>query len=321
MSVKLDHLPFIENHIQKIEFPETPENLYEPLRYFLGLGGKRIRPILTLLSAEMFGVSKEKSVDAGLAIELFHNFTLIHDDIMDMAPQRRNLPTVHEKWNINIGILTGDVLLMHALELLNSYSESQYNKLSKLLIRTSIEVCIGQQMDMDFEQKNKVTETEYLEMIRLKTSVLIGCACAFGAILGEKESSIINSMYNFGVNLGIAFQIQDDVLDAFGDPLKFGKQVGGDILSDKKTLLVTTFESVANASQINEYQKIRENSKGDDKIEKIKKLFVESNVLSICQSSVLQHHKLAKEELSKLSLEYNTSSLENLLSNLLDRTY
>src|SRR6218665_2463929 len=202
------------------------------------LGGKRMRPILTLMGAEMFGIKKEESIYAALAIEFFHNFSLIHDDIMDVAPLRRGKETGHEKWNTNVAILSGDALFVEGFQNLEKYPDDRLPLLLKKFNDTALEVCEGQQMDMDFETKATVSADEYLEMIRLKTSVLLGCAFEFGAILGRQNEEIRSRLYNFGVSLGIAFQIQDDILDLYADPEKFGKQVGGDILSNKKTLLL-----------------------------------------------------------------------------------
>jgi geranylgeranyl diphosphate synthase type II len=231
-----ERIAAIEQHLSQWEFPVEPKNLYDPLRYFISIGGKRIRPLFTILSAELYNIPIQESLPGASALELFHNFTLIHDDIMDKAPVRRGLTTVHEKWDTNIAILSGDVLMIHAFQALTSYHADTFKRLSIMLNQTAIEVCIGQQMDMDFEQIDTVTEADYIEMIRLKTSVLLGCACAFGGIIGSASESSIKSLYEFGENLGIAFQIQDDILDAFGDSAKVGKQVGGDILSDKKTI-------------------------------------------------------------------------------------
>ena len=240
-----ERIAAIEQHLSQWQFPAEPKNLYDPLRYFIALGGKRIRPLFTVLSAELYDIPLNEALAGASALELFHNFTLIHDDIMDKSPVRRGLTTVHEKLNANIAILSGDVLMIHAFQALATYTPNTFKALSNMLNQTAIEVCIGQQMDMDFERIDSVTEADYIEMIRLKTSVLLGCACAFGGIIGGANESSINGLYHFGEQLGIAFQIQDDILDAFGDSAKVGKQIGGDILSDKKTILYTTFQSTA----------------------------------------------------------------------------
>lgn len=228
---------YLENEISGLKLADEPHSLYDTLRYFLSLGGKRVRPTLTLLSSEIFNIPKEESIHAALCIELFHNFSLIHDDIMDDAPVRRGKPTVHVMWDSNVALLSGDELFIKAYEQLTHYSDHRLALLLKSFNQTAIEVCQGQQMDMDFESLDSVSEDAYIEMIRLKTSVLLGCALEFGAILGNQDSETRRNLYEFGVSLGIAFQIQDDILDLYGDPELFGKQVGGDILSNKKTLL------------------------------------------------------------------------------------
>lgn len=228
---------YIEQEMNHLNLPQTPVNLYDPLRYFLKLGGKRIRPILTLLGAELFGTPREKAIHASLAIEYFHNFSLIHDDIMDEAPLRRKQPTIHTKWNTNIAILSGDVLLVKAYQELGKQEARHLADLLAVFNRTAVEVCEGQQMDMDFERRNDTQIDEYIEMIRLKTSVLLGCALELGAIAADANPQQRSLIYSYGVNLGIAFQIQDDLLDLYADPDQFGKQVGGDLIANKKTIL------------------------------------------------------------------------------------
>ncbi len=196
-----------------------------------------MRPILTLMSSDIFGDDTERAMPAALAIEVFHNFTLIHDDIMDDAPLRRGMKTVHEKWDINTGILSGDAMLILAYQYFENYEPIVFQKLAKLFSKTALEVCDGQQLDVDFETRNDVTIPEYLEMIRLKTSVLVGAALEMGAIVSETSDENAQLIYDFGLNLGLAFQLQDDYLDTFGNPETFGKQVGGDIMENKKTFL------------------------------------------------------------------------------------
>jgi geranylgeranyl diphosphate synthase type II len=232
-----NYIKQIESELSNFELPKHPENLYDPLRYFFDLGGKRLRPALTLMTAENFGAVGENALHSAMTIELFHNFSLIHDDIMDEAPFRRGKETVHTKWNNHIAILSGDVLFVKAYESLAKCEAKYLPVLLNLFNKTATEVCEGQQMDMDFEKREFVTEEEYIEMIRLKTSVLLGCAIQFGGIVSDLDEKMQKALYDFGQYMGIAFQIKDDLLDLYGESEKVGKQIGGDVLSDKKTLL------------------------------------------------------------------------------------
>lgn len=229
----------IDREIALHSFGERPRSLYEPIRYIMGLGGKRIRPLLTCLSYSMYRKDVDKLIPAAVAVETFHNFTLMHDDIMDNAPLRRGKPTVHEKWNVSTGILSGDVMLVKVYEMLMSaVGGQQVQEVLRLFNKTAIEVCEGQQLDMEFESANKVTENEYLEMIRLKTAVLIGFSLELGAMLAGASAADRDALNRVGVNMGIGFQLRDDFLDVYADNSKFGKQVGGDIVSNKKTFLL-----------------------------------------------------------------------------------
>lgn len=291
-------ISFVESKVEGHTFPAEPANLYDPLRYFTTLGGKRMRPVLTLMSGQLFGIQKEESIHAALCIELFHNFSLIHDDIMDAAPTRRGKTTVHEKWNSNIAILSGDVLFVEAYQQLTHYSDERLSKLLKRFNETAIEVCEGQQMDMDFETRDQVSEAEYIEMIRLKTSVLLGCALEFGAILGRQTAEQSTLLYDFGVNLGIAFQIQDDILDLYADPEKFGKQVGGDILSNKKTLLLIEALKTSD-SRVSDLLIMTPNQ---EKINFAKELFLELNIKSVVEKKQNAYYDLALSQLKNLHL-------------------
>jgi geranylgeranyl diphosphate synthase type II len=217
---------------------KTPQGLYAPIDYLLSLGGKRLRPLLVLMACEAFGENPKKAVNAAKAVELFHNFTLMHDDIMDHAILRRGQQTVHEKWDVNTGILSGDAMLVQAYACLNEYPSELFKALTQLLSKTALEVCEGQQFDVDFEIQTNVHITAYLEMIRLKTAVLVGCAMEMGALIGGAAADEAKQLYRFGEQLGIAFQLQDDYLDTFGDAATFGKRIGGDIAENKKTILV-----------------------------------------------------------------------------------
>jgi len=231
--------------IETSQFPETPSNLYDPIRYILTLGGKRVRPVLTLMAAELFGMQEmDEIIPAAKAVEFFHNFSLIHDDLMDKAPLRRGKTTVHEKWDANIAILSGDGLLVKAYEEISKCNPIYLPATLKILSKVAMEVCEGQQLDMDYESRDSLTMPEYLEMIRLKTSVLLGGALQLGAILSGADERQQQLIYDFGENVGLAFQLQDDILDAYGDPDTFGKIVGGDIMINKKTFLLVKLMAV-----------------------------------------------------------------------------
>ncbi|MEP6700480.1 MAG: polyprenyl synthetase family protein [Bacteroidota bacterium] len=259
-------------HFGRRHFPAEPASLYDPNEYFLKIGGKRIRPVLCLMGNELFDEIKEDAWHAGTAIELFHNFTLIHDDIMDKAPLRRGMETVHTKFGESTALLAGDVMLVTAYEELNKINVEYLQLILQLFNRTAKEVCEGQQMDMDFEKLEIVSMPLYLRMIELKTSVALAASLKTGAILGGAGERNQNLLYAFGKKLGIAFQVQDDYLDAFGDPQKFGKQTGGDILSNKKTfLLLHAFETATNTQQKELTTLLASNS--PDKIEKVLQIF------------------------------------------------
>jgi geranylgeranyl diphosphate synthase, type II len=234
---------------QTSHFPAHPASLYEPAHYFLGIGGKRIRPVLCLMGNELFG---EIDPDAWLlanAVEIFHNFTLIHDDIMDNAPLRRGMPTVHEKYGTSTALLTGDVMMVMAYDSITKMQPAHIRQVLQIFNQAARQVCEGQQLDMDFETRATVGLDEYLSMIELKTSVLLAASLQMGAVLGGAGLGNQQHIYNFGKNLGLAFQVQDDYLDCFGDPVKFGKQVGGDIIAGKKTFLLIRALEVASAAQ------------------------------------------------------------------------
>jgi geranylgeranyl diphosphate synthase type II len=250
---KLEDLQaIIGEAVKKLSFPEYPAALYEPISYILSLGGKRMRPALLLMACDLFGGDVDEAIPPALAIEVFHNFTLMHDDIMDNAPLRRGHTTVHERWNKNVGILSGDVMLIEGYKLMMQVKEHLLRPILDIFNNTAVGVCEGQQLDMEFENRNTVSINEYLEMIRLKTAVVLGGALKIGAMIGGailKDAELLSS---FGEHLGIAFQLQDDILDVYGDPEKFGKQVGGDIISNKKTYLLIKAQELAEAENATE---------------------------------------------------------------------
>jgi geranylgeranyl diphosphate synthase type II len=242
----IEQLQFIINKaIADTKYTSEPAELYEPISYLMQLGGKRMRPVLVLISTELFGGNVLKALDAAIGIELFHNFTLMHDDIMDKAPLRRGNPTVHVKWNESAAILSGDVMFVEAYKLMIKVEDSILRKVLDIFSDTASGVCQGQQADMNFEKRDDVGLEEYIEMIRLKTAVLLAGSMQIGAIIGGAEQEQADLLYEFGENLGLAFQLQDDILDVYGDPEKFGKQVGGDILADKKTFLLIKARELA----------------------------------------------------------------------------
>lgn len=302
MEALQKYTQLIEQELAKDQFPESPAELYDPLRYFLNLGGKRIRPVLTLLAAELFGSTAEKALPQALAIEVFHNFTLVHDDIMDAAPTRRKQPTVHEKWNTNIAILSGDVMLIKAYQFLAQVDPEKLPEVLAVFNRTSIEVCEGQQMDMNFEERMDVSIHEYIEMIRLKTSVLLGAALEIGAIVAGASKEDCQRIYNFGQYLGIAFQIQDDILDLYADPEKFGKMVGGDVVANKKTLLYLIAAGEAGPEQQEILKQLQNEENIGLKIERTRQLFDHLKAKDKCRESMLSYQEKAMKALEEINV-------------------
>jgi len=284
--------------------PRAPESLYDPVNYILSLGGKRIRPALVMMSVSLFDLPIKKALNAALAVEVFHNFSLVHDDIMDDAPTRRGQDTVHEKWDINTGILSGDAMLIWAYQCFESYEPQQFFQLVKLFSKTAQEVCVGQQYDMDFEIQNDVKIDEYLEMIRLKTAVLVACAFQMGGIIANTSECNQQKLYDFGQNLGIAFQIQDDLLDAYGDPKTFGKQIGGDIIENKKTFLfLKTLElsSKNDNNQIKHLFSIQASNKVA-KIDAVMQIYNRYNVKDEAAKQIQSYTQNALKSLSNLNI-------------------
>lgn len=294
----------IINHFDQLKINKEPRNLYEPIEYILSLGGKRMRPVLTLMTSEIFNASYEKAIDAATAVEVFHNFSLIHDDIMDDAPLRRGNQTVHEKWDLNTGILSGDAMLILAYQFFESYEPKVFQKLAKLFSKTALEVCEGQQYDVDFETREDVTIPEYLKMIEYKTAVLVGAAMKMGAIVAETTEENAALIYDFGLNLGIAFQLQDDYLDAFGDPETFGKQVGGDIIENKKTYLylkALEFSKADDKEQLLHLFSIQPTD-NTNKIASVKEIFVSSGAANATQDAIKDYTLKAFDTLEKMEI-------------------
>ena len=301
-SLKL-YTEYIELELTKVDFPKEPTNLYDPLRYFLTLGGKRIRPVMTLLGAELFGTPKEVVISQALSIEVFHNFTLIHDDIMDDAPKRRNKQTVHDKWDTSIAILSGDALIIKAYELLSQIDPIKLPLAFALLNKTALEVCEGQTMDTDFETQENVTIAKYIEMIRLKTSVLLGASLKMGALIAGASEKDQNNLYNFGQNIGIAFQIQDDILDLYADPDKFGKQVGGDVIANKKTLLHLTAIGKATLEHREIMNQLQNEDNLNFKVSRTRQMFDQLKVKEDCQLMMQDYYKRAMKSLDAIEID------------------
>jgi geranylgeranyl diphosphate synthase type II len=263
-----DYIKTFEDFLKKEIDYNDPKNLYEPVKYILDSGGKRLRPLITLFVSDLFSARVAEALPAAAALEIFHNFTLAHDDIMDNSLMRRGKKTINSKWDNNTGILSGDVMLIISYEILNKYDDSKYVLLSKKLTETSRLVCEGQQNDMDFSLVKEVSEEGYFNMIENKTAVLIGCSYMFGGIISDLNTNDINVLYEVGKNLGIAFQLEDDLLDSFGDESKFGKKIGGDIIEQKKTLLFIFTQTKLNGDQRLEFENVFFSDKIDD-LEKI----------------------------------------------------
>ena len=296
---------YISDYLESQYETKEPRNLYEPIHYILKLGGKRMRPVLTLMSAEVFDADYKLALPAALAVEVFHNFSLVHDDIMDDAPLRRGNETVHEKWNTNTAILSGDAMLILAYQYFEKYNTDIFRDLAKLFSKTAIEVCEGQQWDVDFETRDDVTIPEYLKMIEYKTAVLVAAAMKMGAIVAETSKENADLIYDFGLNLGLAFQLQDDYLDAFGNPETFGKQVGGDIIENKKTYLylkAIEFASQTQKEQLLHLFSIHPNDNAE-KIASVKEIFDATGASKATQQAILDYTLKAFETLQKLQVD------------------
>ena len=312
--IMTEYIKFFEGYLKEQLKYNKPESLYDPVKYILESGGKRLRPLITLYISELFNGKKTVALPAAAALEIFHNFTLAHDDIMDNSSIRRGKKTINAKWDDNTGILSGDVMLIISYEILNQYEDSKYILFSKKLTEISRLVCEGQQADMDFSSKNDITENEYFEMIKNKTAVLIACSFMFGGIAAETNTSNTDLLYKIGLNLGIAFQLEDDLLDSFGDQEKFGKRIGGDILEKKKTLLYLftysklesekklEFENIFNSNEIEESQKINS----------IKSFYETSGALKYLKNKVRAYFNEAEILIDKLELDNDTKKKLNL---------
>lgn len=313
-------LETVESGVNKLRFDMPPRCLFEPIEYTLALGGKRIRPSMTLIAYNIYGENVEPALKPALGMEVFHNFTLLHDDLMDQADKRRNKPTVHKKWNTNTAILSGDAMVIEAYKLIGETPEPYLKKVLDLFSKTALEICCGQQYDMDFEQRSDVTEDEYIEMIRLKTAVLIACCLKTGALLGGASDDDADHLYHFGIHIGLAFQLQDDLLDVYGDTETFGKNIGGDILCDKKTFLLIHAMNLANEEQKTKMAFFRNPSHAftsEEKIRAYTDIYNQLNIRNITQQKINCLFERAMSELDKLKTSAESLSELKKFCNLL----
>ena len=301
LLIKL-YADLINESLKELSFSKTPESLYDPIKYILEIGGKRIRPYLVLMSTSVFGADPKLSLNAALSVECFHNFTLMHDDIMDSAPLRRGNETVHLKWDINQSILSGDTLLIYSYKLLEDYNPIVFKKLNTVLNTTALQVCEGQQFDIDFEKNPDVTFKNYINMIKLKTAVLVGASLQMGAIIAEANENDLQKIYDFGVNLGIAFQLQDDYLDTFGEESLVGKSIGGDILENKKTALFHLCLLNANKDQSKSLKTLYSQKNSIDKVAKVTQIFKTTKADIDNLKLVENYTNLALNSLNHLSI-------------------
>ncbi len=314
-------LALIEKEIKKQKFGKKPDSLYDPIRYIMSLGGKRLRPLLVLLSYSLYKKNPESIIKYAVAVEAFHNFTLMHDDIMDKAPLRRGKSTVHEKWNVNTAILAGDVMLVKVYEMFLDLPENKLIRVLKAFNQCAAEVCEGQQWDMEFETRDKVSEREYIQMIRLKTAVLLGFSLELGAILADAPDKDRQALREFGVNLGIGFQLKDDWLDVYADEGKFGKQVGGDIISNKKTFLLIKAIEKAQGKQrkeLNEWLSVKRFSK-EKKVKAVTFIYNSLKVDELTENKAADYFMKAFMKIDELSLNERSKELKFFASQLIDR--
>jgi geranylgeranyl diphosphate synthase type II len=302
MSLEI-FLKAIEQEIACTKYGDKPVELYEPIKYLMSLGGKRMRPLLTVMATNIFSDNWENAVKPAIGVEVFHNFTLMHDDIMDAAPLRRGKPTVHEKWNPNVAILSGDVMLVCAYELMTAVDDGIFKQVVRRFNRTAAEVCEGQQLDMNFATRNNVTEEEYIDMIRLKTSVLLGFALELGGIIANAGETNTKLLYEIGTNIGIGFQLKDDILDVYGDPDKFGKQVGGDIIENKKTFLL--IEALAQAKGKPEEKELAhwlsvEESDRNEKVKAVTAIYDTLGIKQMAENKMNEFFSKGLNDLEKL---------------------
>ncbi len=305
MFTRIQAQQIINDEIERLDLPKNPGLLYEPILYTLSLGGKRIRPVLTLLAYQLYSDNFSEVLPAALAIEVFHNFTLIHDDIMDNSDLRRGKPTVHKKWNNNVAILSGDAMNILAYKLLSRLNPSKLPLIIEIFNNTALKVCEGQQYDMDFETTDNISEQEYIKMIELKTAVLLAASLKIGALVGGANEKEANTLYQFGIDLGLAFQLQDDWLDTFGNEQIFGKKIGNDIVYNKKTYLLIKALQLANSDQKNKllYWISARSFDRIKKINEVKQIFIDLNIDKLTTERIQMHVNNAYRHLESLPME------------------
>ena len=294
----------VNEALEQLPYDRKPASLYEPIRYVLSLGGKRIRPVLMLMAYNLWKDDPERIMMQALGLETYHNFTLLHDDLMDNADMRRGHETVHKKWNANQAILSGDTMLLQAFERMEACDADKLKEVFKVFLVTTFEIGEGQQLDVEFETRNDVTEDEYIEMIRLKTSVLLACAVEIGAILAGASKEDADNLYKFGEQIGLAFQLQDDLLDVYGDPKVFGKNIGGDITSNKKTYMLINAVNRANDSQREELMRWISATEFDrnEKVKAVTRLYDEIGIRQLCEQKMESCYQLGLQHLAKVSV-------------------
>lgn len=323
MQTIKDLQSIVNAELQKKKYEEEPVALFEPMSYALSVGGKRLRPVMVLLAAQMYEGNLDDALSSAIGLEIFHNFTLLHDDVMDKAALRRGQPTVHKKWSENVAILSGDAMSIKAYQYIVSCKEKYVSEVLQVFNDTALEVCKGQQLDMEFEERDEVSIQDYLQMIRYKTAVLFACSLKMGGILAEADKQEQQKLYDLGINLGMAFQLQDDYLDVYGDVATFGKNIGGDILAKKKTYLLIQALKNADVKERNELLHILndENVDAHQKIEEVTALYNRLNVKRVTQEAIAVYLENGEKNLASLKVEENKKQeLKGLIAKLVNRS-
>lgn len=310
------YIELINTAISEIEYPQHPFGLYEPVKYQLDMGGKRVRPLLAVMACDMFGGDISEAISPALGLEIFHNFTLLHDDVMDKADIRRGRPTVHKAWSENIAILSGDAMQIIATQKVCEAPARVHKEVLDLYNKTALEICEGQQYDMEFETRDDVTADEYINMIRLKTAVLIGCALKMGAIIGGATSQQADAIYKFGENIGLAFQLQDDYLDVYGDAKTFGKKIGGDILNNKKTYMLISALALAGGQTKERLQTLLSANPDDEKIRQVTAIYGELGIDKIAREKISEYSQKALAYIDEIP---NNEELKQFANSLTER--